>query len=142
MRMPAALFIAVAAFCIASTEAQALSDEDVLGVWRDPDSGSHIQMYRCGESACAKVVQVKEPGRKDVHNPNPALRDRPVVGVVIMNGGKKVAPLQWKGSLYNTRDGGTYDGTLTLVSENQLKLRGCIMGGLICAGPTWEKVRK
>jgi uncharacterized protein (DUF2147 family) len=140
MRISAALLTAVCLLGFANTPAFALKDEDIFGVWRDPGSGSHIRMYRCGKSACAKVVQVEDKGRKDIHNPNPALRSRPVVGVVIMKGGKKVGPFKWKGNLYNTRDGGTYIGTLTLVSETELKLEGCILGGLICAGPTWMKV--
>lgn len=121
--------------------AAAVTDDDIVGVWRHPDNGSHIQIYHCGGSACAKVVSVTEPGRKDSHNPDPKLRDRPVVGVVIMNGGKKVGPLKWEGRLYNTLDGGTYNGTLELVNEKQLKLSGCILGGLICQSKMWTKIR-
>jgi uncharacterized protein (DUF2147 family) len=121
--------------------ALALSDSDVVGVWKHPDNGSHIQIYACGQSACAKVVKVADPSRKDDKNPDPKLRNRPVVGVVIMNGGKKVGPLKWQGKLYNTLDGGTYNGTLTLVNENELKLSGCVLGGLICDGRTWTRVR-
>lgn len=124
-----------------ASPAFALSDNDVIGVWRHPDNGSHIQIYACGQSACAKIVKVADPSRKDDKNPDPKLRDRPVVGVVIMNGGKKAGPLKWQGKLYNTLDGGTYNGTLTLVSETELKLSGCIMGGLICDGRTWTRVR-
>jgi uncharacterized protein (DUF2147 family) len=140
MRISAALLAAACLLCFANTPAYALKEEDALGLWRDPDDGSQFRMYRCGKGACAKIVHVEDKGRKDVYNPNPALRNRPVVGVVIMSGGKKVGPLKWKGSLYNTEDGATYHGTLTLVSETELKLEGCILGGLICAGPTWKKI--
>jgi uncharacterized protein (DUF2147 family) len=134
--------IAVAAMpFVGAAPAYAVSDDDIIGVWRHPDNGSNIQIYACGASACAKVVSVAEPGRKDTHNPDPKLRDRPVAGVVIMNGGKKVGPLKWQGRLYNTLDGGTYSGTLDLVSEKQLKLSGCVLGGLICDSRVWTKVR-
>jgi uncharacterized protein (DUF2147 family) len=136
------LATAIAAMpALTASPASALSDEDVLGVWRHPDNGSHIQIYSCGQSACAKIVKVADPSRKDDKNPDPKLRSRPVVGVVIMSGGKKVGPLKWQGKLYNTLDGGTYNGTLSLVKENELKLSGCVMGGLICDGRTWTKVR-
>lgn len=133
--------IAVAAMPVLSAApALAVSDADLMGVWRHPDNGSHIQIYACGASACAKVVSVTDPGRKDTHNPDPKLRDRPVVGVVIMNGGKKAGPLKWQGRLYNTLDGGTYSGTLELQSEKQLKLSGCVLGGLICESRIWTKI--
>lgn len=133
--------IAVAAMpFLSAAPALAVSDADLMGVWRHPDNGSHIQIYACGASACAKVVSVTDPGRKDTHNPDPKLRDRPVVGVVIMNGGKKAGPLKWQGRLYNTLDGGTYSGTLELQSEKQLKLSGCVLGGLICESRIWTKI--
>jgi len=133
--------IAVAAMpLLSAAPALAVSDADLMGVWRHPDNGSHIQIYACGASACAKVVSVTDPGRKDTHNPDPKLRDRPVVGVVIMNGGKKAGPLKWQGRLYNTLDGGTYSGTLELQSEKQLKLSGCVLGGLICESRIWTKI--
>jgi uncharacterized protein (DUF2147 family) len=141
MRKPALLLAILLAPMLGASPAAALSDEDIIGVWRHPDNGSHIQIYHCGAGACAKVVSVEDPGRKDIHNPNPKLRNRPVVGVVIMNGGKKVGPLKWEGHLYNTLDGGTYSGTLQLVNSHELKLSGCVLGGLICQSKIWTKVR-
>lgn len=140
MRTPLIAALAVLPI-VAASPALALSDDDVLGVWRHPDNGSHIQIYSCGQNACAKIIKVADASRRDDKNPDPKLRSRPVVGVVIMNGGKKVGPLKWQGKLYNTLDGGTYNGTLTLVNENELKLSGCVMGGLICDGRTWTRVR-
>lgn len=141
MRRFIALASAAAALYIGSSPAFALSDKDAYGVWKHPENGSLIRIYECGGGACAKIVQVAEAGRKDAKNPNPALRDRPVVGVVIMQGGKKTGPQTWSGNLYNTLDGETYKGTLQLISETEMKLQGCVMGGLICSGPTWTKVK-
>jgi uncharacterized protein (DUF2147 family) len=136
------VLIALAAMpLLGAAPASAVSDDDIIGVWRHPDNGSNIQIYTCGGGACAKVVSVADPGRKDTHNPDPKLRSRPVVGVVIMNGGKKVGPLKWQGRLYNTLDGGTYSGTLELMSEKQLKLSGCVLGGLVCDSRVWTRVR-
>lgn len=115
--------------------------EDAFGVWENPENGSHIKISKCGGGLCATVVKVKEAGRKDVKNPDPKLRDRPVVGVTIMNGGKKTGAATWSGKLYNTLDGETYNGTLTVVDKSHLKLQGCVLGGLICQGPTWTRVQ-
>lgn len=124
-----------------SVTARAQNAGDVLGTWRHPDNGSLIKVYNCGSKLCAKVVQVADPSRKDDKNPNPKLRNRPVVGVVIMSGGKKTGKASWKGKLYNTLDGKTYNGTLTLLDKKHLKLEGCVLGGLICQGPTWTRVK-
>ncbi len=114
--------------------------EDALGVWRHPDNGSHIEVSKCDGGLCAEIVKVKDPARKDMNNPDPAKRERPVVGITIMNGAKKSGARTWSGKLYNTQAGETYRGTLTVLGENRLKLQGCVFGGLICQGPTWTRV--
>jgi uncharacterized protein (DUF2147 family) len=58
-----------------------------------------------------------------------------------MKGGRKTGENSWSGKLYNTQDGETYSGTLTLVDKDHLKLQGCVLGGLICQGPTWTRIK-
>ena len=120
--------------------AMAQTADDAFGTWRHPENGSLISVYQCGGGLCAKVVKVTDPSRKDDKNPDPKLRSRPVVGVVIMSGAKKTGDKSWSGKLYNTQDGETYNGTVTVVNKNTLKLQGCVLGGLICQGPTWTRV--
>jgi uncharacterized protein (DUF2147 family) len=138
-KIMAALMLAGAAALLPG-QANAQAAEDAFGTWRHPDNGSHINVYQCGGGLCAKVVKVADPSRKDDKNPDPKLRTRPVVGVVIMNGAKKSGASSWAGRLYNTQDGQTYNGTVTVVSKNSLKLEGCVLGGLVCQGPTWTRV--
>jgi uncharacterized protein (DUF2147 family) len=132
-----ALFIGGAAFAV---PASAQTAEDAFGTWKHPDNGSLISVYHCGEALCAKVIKVADPSRKDDKNPDPKLRSRPVVGVVILNGAKKTGANTWSGKLYNTQDGETYNGTVTVESKTTLKLQGCVLGGIICQGPTWTRV--
>jgi uncharacterized protein (DUF2147 family) len=114
---------------------------DAFGVWRHPDNGSLVRTYKCGGGLCAKVVKVQDSSRKDVHNPDPDLRSRPIEGIVIMNGARKTGANTWEGQLYNTRDGNTYSGVVTLQSPQKLELEGCVMGGLFCKGVTWSRVQ-
>ena len=139
MRLLIASLLIAGGAVLGGSPASAQSAEDAFGTWRHPDNGSHINVYQCGGGLCAKVVKVADPGRKDEKNPDPKLRNRPVVGVVIMSGAKKSGN-GWSGRLYNTQDGETYNGSVTVVSKNTLKLQGCVMGGLVCQGPTWTRV--
>jgi len=134
----AALFAAATAL---ATPAAAASASDAFGVWRHPENGSLVRMYQCGGGLCAKIVDVADKSRKDVHNPNPELRKRPIKGIVIMRGARKGGDNIWKGRLYNTQDGKTYDGVITVKSNKALDLEGCVLGGLVCRGVTWSRVR-
>jgi len=124
-----------------SSNAPTALASDAFGVWRHPDNGSLVRTYKCGGGLCAKVVKVQDSSRKDVHNPDPDLRSRPIQGIVIMNGARKTGANIWEGQLYNTRDGKTYSGVVTLQSPQKLELEGCVMGGLFCKGVTWSRVQ-
>ena len=130
--------IALAAFS-ASVPAFALDRHDIQGIWRHPDTGSLIQIYSCGGGICAKVVSTADPNLKDVKNPDPALRDRPVAGLVLWQRPKESGDLQWIGSAYNTADGGTYYGTMHLTSPATLAVSSCNLSVMLCADQVWTK---
>ena len=134
--LPAA--IALAAFS-ASVPASALDRHDIQGIWRQPDTGSLIQVYPCGGGICAKVVSTSDPNLKDVKNPDASLRDRPVAGLVLWQHPKESGDLQWIGSAYNTADGGTYYGTMLLTSPTTLAVSGCNLSAMLCADRVWTK---
>lgn len=114
--------------------------EDAFGVWRHPENGSHVEMYKCGGGLCAKIVKVVDAQKTDDKNPDAARRGRPVVGLVIMSGAKKTAANSWAGSIYNRADGGTYSGTITVKSKDALDLAGCT-AIILCKTLTWTRVK-
>ena len=113
------------------------------GRWRTAENGGVVEVIDCGEAVCGRVVSslqiTADPEIKDAYNKNPALRGRLIKGVALfedMRGG----PTLWKGRVYNPADGGTYSGTVTLISADALRLRGCIVFPL-CKTQTWTRIR-
>ncbi len=141
MRFVKAALLGAGLLAFAAAQGWAQTAEDAFGTWVDPDTGSHIRVSKCGGGLCATIVKVKDPSRTDINNPNPKLRKRPVVGITLMSGAKKSGEKSWSGKLYNTQDGQVYSGSLTVIDKNHLKLQGCVLGGLICKGPTWTRVQ-
>ncbi len=141
MRFSAFLAAVTATLFLGASHVWALDLQDLYGVWRYPENGSLIQIYACGKATCAKVVRVTDPSRKDIYNPDPALRNRPIVGIVMWQHGKETGPLQWSGSLYNTLDGRTYYGTLRLTGKTALTLSGCYLHVMLCEHRTWTKLK-
>jgi uncharacterized protein (DUF2147 family) len=120
---------------------------DPSGYWMKPDAEreSKIQVLKCGSGRtqlCAKIVWLKEPNDSkgqplhDVRNEDPSHRGRPIVGLQLFTGFTPSAPGTWNGSIYNPEDGHTYTATLTLVSRNQITLRGC-KAWLLCGEKQW-----
>jgi uncharacterized protein (DUF2147 family) len=116
--------------------------DDVVGTWKDAEKGSIVKVYSCGGGGvCAQIVKTSDANAKDENNPDPAKRNRPIAGLVFMNGAKKSGENGWKGTLYNREDGQSYSGSLTVLSKDELKLEGCVLGGLICKSRSWTRVK-
>jgi uncharacterized protein (DUF2147 family) len=132
-RLKFAVLIASFAAC-----GQALA-ADITGTWNDTETSAVFSIYSCGSGVCAKIVKPKEPGSKDYNNPDPALKGRPMEGIVLLSNGQKESEGKYKGTLYNPEDGNTYTGYLTLTNTNEVKLEGCVLGGLICKSRVWKR---
>ena len=116
---------------------------DIDGVWLSPSRSAHVQITHCGELLCGKVISATQPKTNpnflDVHNKNPALRTRRVIGQMLLEGFSG-GPTEWTGGhLYNPGDGNTYNGKLTLVDENHLKLTGCALW-VLCKSQVWTRL--
>lgn len=112
----------------------------VLGAWYNAEKDAQIEIVRCGEKYCGKVIWLKEPNypegskdgaagtpKLDHNNPEPALRKMPIIGLQIVHDFSYVKENSWiRGRVYDPKNGKTYQGKMTLVSPNQLSLRGFI----------------
>ena len=99
---------------------------DATGTWVRPSTGTIIKTYNCGDKLCAKIVGVKDKSKQGT------------VGTVIVSGADKTGADSWKGDLLNTEDGQTYNGVISLAGGG-LSLKGCVLGGIICKGETWQR---
>jgi uncharacterized protein (DUF2147 family) len=117
---------------------------DVTGLWATPGSGGQVEISRCGNSLCGKLVtsdHIKtNPGLKDIKNKDESQRGRTLKNLQMLydfSGG----PTKWTGGkVYNPEDGGTYSGTIELLSNTELKLKGCIVAPL-CKTQKWTRIR-
>ncbi len=132
--------IAAGAALALATVAYAQTAEDAIGVWQNPENKSHTEFYKCGDSVCGKIVKAVDGQKTDDKNPDPAKRDRPIVGLVILQGAKKTGPNKWAGQLYNRADGKTYSGTLTVKSKSEVDLAGCV-AAIFCKTTTFTRVK-
>ena len=125
---------------------------DVIGLWKTADDDSKLEFFKCGEKICARIAWLKEPDytdpkegpvgtpKVDRYCPDPALRNRPMLNLQIMEGFTAVDDTHWEdGIIYNPDNGKTYHGKLHLVSPHKLELRGYI--GISLFGSTYVLTR-
>lgn len=143
MRFTKTLLAAVAAILISS--APAAAGGGASGVWRMDNGKVTVRVSECGGGKlCGTIVKLAKPlgkdgkPKRDKHNPNPALRDRPVIGIAILSGLKPAGSNTWEGSIYNPDDGNTYKSKVKLASPTHLKVKGCV--AFVCRSMDFHKV--
>lgn len=136
-----------------TTAAFAASPDDILGVWDNQEKDGKIEIFKCGEKYCGRIVWLKEPNypldskegmpgtpKLDHKNPDPELRKVPTMGLRIMHDFTFSDDTVWKGGkVYDPKSGNTYSGKMTLVSPTQLKLRGFIGISLFGRTDVWTR---
>lgn len=74
----------------------------------------------------------------DVHNRDPALRSRPIVGLPLLAGFRPAGPDAWSGgTIYDPEGGKTYTSKMRLAGPDRLEVEGCVL--FFCRGQTWAR---
>lgn len=129
----------------AMSKAQSNSNS-IIGVWYLEEYKSKIEVYRCGDQFCGKILEspsvYEEDGKtikKDVKNPNKTLRDRSVVGI------EHLTNLTFKkgeyidGKIYDTSRGKVWDCYVE-IKKDEMHFTGYV--GVKWLGKTvvWKRV--
>jgi len=141
------LAVAAVAATTPSSGASHLPAASPLGRWYAEGGAAQVDVRDCGGELCGRVTWLRSPfdedgcDLRDRYNPNPALRERPVIGVEILSGLAPAADHVWTGGeIYDPSSGNTYHCTLSLEGENRLRLRGYIGVPLFGRTTTWIRV--
>ncbi len=126
----------------APVQAASAPTESYLGRWMTESDGGVVEIYRCGQALCGRVVTSNrlraDPDARDTKNRNPRLRGRRMAGTDLLSG---LTPdgRGWRGRLYNPEDGETYSGTMRLDGRGGLKVQGCVLY-VLCRSQRWTRV--
>lgn len=115
------------------------------GTWLSQDGGTKVRLSDCGGKLCGTVVWLNEPidrstgkPKTDKHNPDPAKRARPLIGLQVAHGLAPSGPNKWSGRIYNADDGHTYQASFEVEGASTAKVEGCVLM-VLCKGHTWTR---
>ena len=131
---------------VAQVQSQQADPADaILGEWLTAEGKAKVQIYKCDTLYCGKIVWLKEPMKNgketvDDKNPDPALRNKPVIGLDIVRGFSFDGEDEWTGGkVYDPESGDTYSGKMTLKDAHTLRLRGYILIPLLGRTEVWTR---
>jgi len=131
--------------------AQPQPGDVVLGKWLNEDQDAHIEVYKEGGKYYGKIVWLKEPieeatgkPKLDDENEDETLRSRPVMGLVILKDFVwDEDDSEWDdGTIYDPKNGKTYDCYMNIGEDKTLKIRGYIGFSWIGRNTYWTRVAK
>jgi uncharacterized protein (DUF2147 family) len=130
---------------IASADAQQADGNVILGNWLTEDGKAVVEVYKCGDQYCGKIIWLKEPNNEDgtekldSENPDPPKRNRKIIGLNIVWGFRYDGKNKWvDGNIYDPDNGKTYSCKMNFKGD-ELKVRGYIGFSLIGRTTIWRR---
>jgi len=137
------------AFCVlALSFLPAKSPDAVLGVWLVGRKNAKIEIFKQGNRYFGRIVWLLKPidpetalPKTDKANPDARLRNRPLIGLNLLNNLKWDAKeKEWTdGYVYDPNSGHIYNCTAWLNERQHLVVRG--YWGFLYKTEEWERVR-
>jgi uncharacterized protein (DUF2147 family) len=117
--------------------------EAIVGEWTTPAEENRppgrVRFQRADDGTYVGVITWSAEPKKDVHNKDPKLRDRPLVGSVLMWHLRYDDGSYTDGHVYNPEDGGTYGLNAEVLGPEQLKIRGFLGISLFGQSQVWTR---
>ena len=145
-----AIWLAASALVVARVASAAAdmpgtaTQDSILGAWINPKKTVVVQMAPCGDrvpdnSLCGTIIWLAKPYRK-----NGELKRAdgvPWCGLNIVRGFSYAGGNSWSGgSVYDPSDDKTYKGSMTLVDQDTLHIRGYVLLPLLGRTMIWQRV--
>ena len=117
----------------------------ILGEWYTKDSKALVEIYKCNDLYCGKIVWLKEPLKEDGseklddNNPDESKRTDKIIGLNLVSNFTFKGKNKWAdGKIYDPDNGKTYSCKMALKGD-VLKVRGFIGISLIGRTQVWNK---
>jgi uncharacterized protein (DUF2147 family) len=129
--------------------AQKYTADAILGTWLNEDKDGHVEVYKEAGKYYGKIVWLKDPNEEDTglpklddENSDESLQSRPIMGLIILKDFIFDGDDEWEdGTIYDPKNGKTYDCYMEFDDEGILKIRGFIGISWIGRNTYWTRVK-
>jgi len=126
--------------------------DDILGLWRTEEDKSTVEIYKCGDRYCGRIIDLKykvypddDPlgmagqERVDRNNAEESRRDVPLMGLQLMEGFEFKGDMWRGGTIYDPENGKTYKCKIRITEDGSLKLRGYVGAPALGRTSIWRR---
>ncbi len=121
------------------------NSQSIVGEWetfddKTGDKLSVVEIYKTNNKYFGKITKLyKDPSDSVCEKCEDENKNKPVIGLVILNNLKEDDDEYNNGTILDPNNGETYKCYIELITENKLKLRGYIGFSLIGRTQYWQR---
>lgn len=106
------------------------------GLWLSPHNNVAVRTGACGDRLCGWIVWADREAQADARDGGtPRL-----IGTELLENYRSEGKGQWRGTVFVPDMGRRFSSQINQLSSGQLRVRGCILGGLICKSQLWTRI--
>lgn len=114
----------------------AATDKSLLGRWWNSTATVAVDVAPCGSLLCGKVIHADKMQQDKARRAGVPQ----MLGLSVMRNFRAVRPGYWRGTVFVPARNRAFSSTITLLSPQQVKVEGCILG-FLCQHEIWRRNR-
>jgi uncharacterized protein (DUF2147 family) len=131
-------FLALLAIPLGASQSRAETSAD--GLWLNPKHSLAVQTSPCGTlaktSLCGRIVWASKEAQADATDASvPRL-----LGTELLEDYHPRGKGVWQGTVFVPDMGRRFYSEIDALSPDRLKVKGCILGGLLCKSQVWTRI--
>lgn len=108
----------------------------VHGTWINPKRTVTVVTSPCGKLLCGTVISATP----EVQQIAKKAGAPPLIGTRLLQDYRQTGQDKWQGRVFVPDRNASYYSTIKQINTNQLKISGCILGGLLCKSQVWSRI--
>jgi uncharacterized protein (DUF2147 family) len=131
-----AVLLTVVAVPAAAQPQAAAPGATIYGTWMNPYKSVAVRTGPCGERLCGWIVWANEEAQTDARDGGtPKL-----IGTALLENYRAEKPGSWSGTVFVPDMNRRFYSIIQQVGPDQMKVKGCILGGLLCKSQLWHRI--
>lgn len=118
---------------------QAQSAPSIYGTWLNPHGSVAVRTGACAQDRlCGIIVWANAEAQSDARDGGTAR----LVGTALLEDYKADGSGGWQGTVFIPDMNKRFYSKIEQVDANTMRLKGCILGGLICKAQLWKRIER
>lgn len=106
------------------------------GLWLNPHDSVAVRTGPCASKLCGWIVWANGEAQADAKDSGV----RQLVGTELLQNYRATNAHSWSGTVFVPDLGRNFSSQIDQLSSNELKIKGCILGGFICKSQLWTRI--